>query len=79
MKVTDAAGRTGIDQESTPRPHPRQFEQGPDVGAPLAAGLAYEAWPKVGKPDVIGPFVRADRNRKAALEVRAIDQEAADA
>jgi hypothetical protein len=51
----------------------------PDVGASLAAGLAHEAWLKIGKPDVIRPFIRVDRDRVAAMEIRAINQDTAHA
>jgi hypothetical protein len=51
----------------------------PNVGASLAAGLAYEPRLEIEKPDVIGPLVRADRDRMAAMIVRAIDQHAAHA
>ena len=51
----------------------------PDVGASLAAGLANEPCFKIGEPDVIGPLVCADRDRVAAMMVRAIDQDSAHA
>ena len=50
----------------------------PDVGASLAAGLAHEAWLKIGKP-MIRPFIRVDRDRVAAMEIRAINQDTAHA
>jgi hypothetical protein len=48
----------------------------PDVSASLAAGLANEPRFQIGEPDVVGPWVRAERNRLAAMIVRAIDQDA---
>jgi hypothetical protein len=51
----------------------------PDVGTSLAAGFAHEPRLEIGKPDVIGPLVRADRDRVAAMIVRAIDQDPAHA
>jgi hypothetical protein len=45
----------------------------------LPQGRADESWLQIGQPDVIGPWVRADRNGVAALVVRAIDQETAHA
>ncbi len=47
----------------------------PDVSPSLAAALAYEPRFQIGEPDVIRPWVSADRDRMAALVVRAIDQE----
>ena len=49
----------------------------PDVGTPLAAGLANEACLEIGNPDVIRPLIRADRDREAAVIVRAVDHHAA--
>jgi hypothetical protein len=37
-------------------------EVGPYVGAALAADRAYEARLKVGKPNLVGPGIRTDRN-----------------
>jgi hypothetical protein len=50
-----------------------------EIRAPLAAGLAGEARLDVGQPDVIRPSVAADRRPMAAPEIRAIDQQAANA
>jgi hypothetical protein len=50
-----------------------------DISASLAAGLAGEPGLDVREPDVIGPTVPADRNPVAAMVVRAIDQETANA
>ena len=50
-----------------------------DIRAPLAAGLADETPLDVGQPSVIRPSVTADRGPMAALEIGAIDQEAANA
>jgi hypothetical protein len=50
-----------------------------DISASLAADLAGEAGLKVGQPNVIRPSVPADRCRMAALVIRAIDQQAANA
>src|SRR5271167_1834790 len=51
----------------------------PDVGASLSVGCAYEPRFKIGEPDVIRPSVCADRDRVAALVIRAINQDPADA
>jgi hypothetical protein len=51
----------------------------PNIGAPLAAGRAYEPRLEIGKPDVIRPGICADRGGMAAPIIRAIDQNAADA
>jgi len=51
----------------------------PDVSASPSAGFAHEPWFEIGEPDVIRPLVRADRDRVAAMMVRAIDQHAANA
>jgi hypothetical protein len=51
----------------------------PDVSASLAAAFADEAGLNIGEPDVVRPLVRADRDRVAAVIVRAIDQDAAHA
>jgi hypothetical protein len=45
----------------------------------LAASLADETRFQIGEPNVTGPLVCADRDRMAAVKVRAIDQEAANA
>jgi len=50
-----------------------------DIRAPLAAGLAGEAKLDIGQPNIIGPSVAADRRPMAALIIRAIDQETANA
>jgi hypothetical protein len=50
-----------------------------DVSAPLAAGFADEPRLDVGQLDVVGPRISGDRDRVAALVVRAIDQETAHA
>jgi hypothetical protein len=49
------------------------------VGASLTAGLADEPRFQIREPEMIRPLVRANRNRVAAMIVRAINQEAADA
>jgi hypothetical protein len=53
------------------------IEVRPDVRASLPAALANEPALKIGKPDVIRPSVRADRDRVAAMEIRAVDQDPA--
>ena len=58
---------------------PLPIEIRPHIGASLAAGLAREAWFKIGEPDVIGPCVRADRDRVGAMEIGAIHQHTAHA
>jgi hypothetical protein len=49
----------------------------PDVGALPAAGLTSEQGFDIGQPDIIGPWIGADRGRMATMKVRAIDQETA--
>jgi len=51
----------------------------PDIGASLTAGSANEPCFEIRKPDVIRPLLGADRDRMAAMIVRAIDQETAHA
>jgi len=51
----------------------------PDVGASLAAGLADKPGLEIRKPDVISPLFRADRDRMAAMIIRAIDEHATNA
>jgi hypothetical protein len=51
----------------------------PNVRAAPAATLADEQGLQIGKPDVIGPSVRAQGCPAAATEVRAIDQQTANA
>jgi hypothetical protein len=51
----------------------------PDISAPLTASLAGEARLDVGQRNVIRPPVTADRGPMAAPEIRAIDQETANA
>ena len=55
------------------------MEVRPDVGASLAAGFADEAGLDIGESDVIRPLVRADRDGEAAMEICAIDENAAHA
>jgi hypothetical protein len=50
-----------------------------DISASPAAGLAGEARFDVGQPNLVGPSVGADRDPMAALEIGAIDQQAANA
>ena len=50
-----------------------------DISAPQAASLADEQELQVGQPNVIRPSVAADRCPMAALVIRAIDQETANA
>jgi hypothetical protein len=65
--------RTGV------RDHPFPIKQRPDIGPSLAAGCADEPSLQIGEPDVIRPWVGADREGLAALVIRAIDQDAAHA
>jgi len=58
---------------------PARIEVRSDVGTLGAASPTNKSLFKVGEPDMIGPLVRADRDRMAAAKVRAIDQEAANA
>jgi hypothetical protein len=51
----------------------------PDIRAPLAAKLARKQGLYIGQPNVIGPLVAADRYSMAALIIRTIDQETANA
>jgi hypothetical protein len=50
-----------------------------DISAPQAAGLASEPPLDVREPNAIRPPVAADRSPMAAPEIRAIDQETANA
>ena len=52
---------------------------GPNVGALLAAGFTDELRFEIGEPDVIRPWISADRDRVAAFVIRAIDQDPAHA
>jgi hypothetical protein len=49
----------------------------PDVSTSLAADFADEPRLDIRKSHVIGPLVRADRDRMAALIIRAVDQDPA--
>jgi hypothetical protein len=51
----------------------------PDVGSTLAAFLADEPIFDVGEPDIVRPLIGADRDVVAALVIRAINQDTADA
>jgi hypothetical protein len=51
----------------------------PDVGAAIAAGLADEQGLDIGQADLVGPSAGVNRCRVAALEVRAVDQDAVNA
>ena len=64
-----------------PRKHTRlvPMEVGPDVGAALAAGLADEPIFDVGEPDIVRPLIATDRDGVAALVIRAINQDTANA
>jgi len=55
------------------------MEVRPNVSAFKPAGLADEARLKIGEPDLIRPLLCADCDRMAAMIIRAIDQETADA
>jgi hypothetical protein len=52
---------------------------GPHIGAALAACLADETIFDVGEPDIVRSLVADDRDRVAALVIRAINQDAANA
>ena len=47
------------------------------ISASLAAGLAHEAQFQIREADVIGPLVRVDRDRMAALVILTVDKHAA--
>jgi hypothetical protein len=49
----------------------------PQVCAALAAGLADDPIFDVGETDIVRPLVDTDRGRVAALEIRAVNQDAA--
>jgi hypothetical protein len=51
----------------------------PDMATARIAGLADKAGFQIGEPDLIGPSLCADRDRMAAMKVRAIDQKTAHA
>src|ERR1700730_16995744 len=55
------------------------IKQRPDVSASMSAYLAHKPRLQIGQPEMIRPLIRADRDRVAALVVRAVDQEAAQA
>lgn len=55
------------------------LEVRPKFSAPRAARLANEQLLKIGQPYIIGPSIRIDRGPMAAMVVRAIDQQAANA
>lgn len=59
--------------------YPILLKQWPDIGALGTASLANELRFKIGQPNVIGPLLAADFHRIAAVIVRAIDQQPADA
>src|SRR6266404_6965023 len=81
--VSDGAKTFAICERITERSRaPRclvPVEVRPDVGAFVAAGLAYEPRFKIREPNVVGPLVCADRDRVAAMIVRAINQDPAHA
>jgi hypothetical protein len=60
-------------QSARVRSHPHRSEQRPDIGAVFPASLANEQRLQIGQPDVIGPAIRADRDRIAATIIRAIN------
>jgi hypothetical protein len=51
----------------------------PDISASLAACFADEARLDIGEPHVIRPSVGASRDRMAAMEIRAVNENAAHA
>ena len=50
----------------------------PHIGAPLAAGLAYDPRLNIGQPEIIRPVVGANVARMAASILGAIDKQIAD-
>ena len=52
---------------------------GPQIGRACAASLADEQRLKIGQLDIIRPLIGADPSPMAALVVRAVDQQAANA
>jgi hypothetical protein len=73
-------GRSGIRDYLIPHAADRSpgipVEVRPDVGASLSAGFANELWFEIGRPDMIGPWICADRDRVATLIVCAVNQDA---
>jgi hypothetical protein len=59
------------------QPRRKRLQIGPDISAPVAASLADEPRVNIGQSQVVGPAVTANRNRVAAVVVRAIDCERA--
>src|SRR3974390_1912720 len=53
------------------------IELRPHISATMAAGATDEPRLNVGQPGIVRPVVAVDRNRMAAVMVRAIDQQAA--
>src|SRR5260370_42109157 len=53
------------------------IEIGPDISAPLAAGLTGEQRLDVGQPDTIAPAIGADLDGMGALVVTAVNQKPA--
>jgi hypothetical protein len=51
----------------------------PNFGTSLAASFAGKTRLQIRRPDLIRPLNRADRDRVAAMTVRAIDQQTANA
>jgi len=60
----------------SPRPPTSSPKIRPHIRAPLAAGAADEVRLDIGQPDIIVPSLGADRDRVAALVIRAVDQNA---
>jgi len=54
-------------------------EVGPDISAALTAGQTHEARLEIGKPEIIGPPIRHQRDGMAASVVTAIDKDPAHA
>jgi hypothetical protein len=69
--IADRASQSGIRFSRLPI--------GPDIRAAPAASFADKPRLELGQPDVIRPSVAADRCPMAALVIRAIDQETANA
>ena len=61
------------------RPHSGRPEVRPDIGAALAAGLAYKTALDIGKPDLIGPLGAVHAHQVAAGVIGAVDQYPVDA
>ena len=57
--------------------HRRLFEEGPDIGAATAAGLAGKLGLKIGQANIVRPLGGIYHDRMRAFEVAAVDDQPA--